>query len=151
MIFTILITYILIWTPLLLELNDKANIGFSFLCFTFSIILYSKIFEFLILIKKLSLFYSFGTILLIDAFVLLIIYITESFVLRLCCFSIINGSFGFLMPGLSTMKSQILTEEYRTVIMSVYKVPTYFLSILTILMTIWFLKYVRYLILFNTH
>lgn len=131
-----MIVYIFIWTPLLLEVNSSTNIGMTFLSFTFSIILFSKLFEVLIVIQKKSLYEQASLILLAQAISLIVVYFYESFQIRLYCFTFINGSFGFLMPTLSTMKSQMLSEDYRTLMMSVYKLPTYLLSIFTIILTI---------------
>ena len=148
LIFTILISYLLIWTPLLLEVNQNTNIGMTFLTFTLSIIIFSKLFEVLILIKKKSIYEYTSYVLLLICLSLIIIYRVESFGIRLCLFAIINGSFGFLMPALSTLKSEFLKEKYRTLMMSVYKVPTYLLSIITILLTIvWSLDKVNFFIL----
>lgn len=143
-----MIIYIFIWTPLILDVNKNANIGFCFLCFTFSIILFSKLFEILILIQKKSIYQQFSYVLLFQSFLLLIVYYYEDFQMRLYSFALINGSFGFLMPALSTMKSQLLSESYRTLMMSVYKLPTYLLSIFTILLTIvWSIEKVRIIFL----
>lgn len=134
--YTIVILFIIIWSPLLLNFNPNANVGFAFLTFTFSIIIFSKLFEIQILILKNNIYQHFCYVLLAQSFCLLYSYFTQIFIFKLICNAIVNGSFGFLLPCLSTMKSQIITESIRTLMMSVFKVPTYTLSLITLLISI---------------
>ena len=39
-VYTVMIVYIFIWTPLLLNSNSNTNFSMTFLCFTFSIIIF---------------------------------------------------------------------------------------------------------------
>lgn len=135
-VYSVMIVYIFIWTPLLLSSNSNTNFGLTFLCFTFSIIIFSKLFEIQILLGNVEYYDNFSIILLINAFFLLIPFYIDNFKVKLFCFTIVNGTFGYLMPSLSAFKSKLLNEKYRTLLMSVYKVPTYFLSILTLIFSI---------------
>ena len=135
-VYTVMIVYIFIWTPLLLNSNSNTNFSMTFLCFTFSIIIFSKLFEIQILIGNLEFYDNFSIILLINCFFLLIPYYFDDFNIKLISFTIVNGTFGYLMPALSAFKSKLLNEKYRTLLMSVYKVPTYLLSIISLIFSI---------------
>lgn len=131
--YTVMIVYIYLWTPLLLSLDSNTNIGCAFLSFTLSIMIYAKVFEYSVLIKGKDLYEAISLVMLIQSSSLIIAYFTDIFVVRLICFLLLNGSFGFVLPVISTLKSKFLREETRTLLMGVYKTPTYLLSIMVII------------------
>ena len=133
--YTVLIVFIYIWTPLLIEVYPEVNIGIAFLCFTFSIAIFSKVFEVYVICNKSCIYQGFAIISLIQCGVMISSYYTNTPALRLIFLTITNGSFGYILPTISYLKSNYLNEEYRTLLMGLYKLPTYLMSIGVILIS----------------
>lgn len=120
---------------MLLELNSTLNVGFTFLCFTFAILANTKIFELLVIVYKQNIFELLIVELVIQSIAGILAYHTTTFSTRFVMFGLLNGSFGCILPVLSTLKSKYLPEDFRTLFMGMYKFPTYLTSIAVLMLT----------------
>lgn len=135
--YTVLIVYLFIWIPVLIQKDsyDTVNIGLSFLCFTLSISIFTKLYECFIITLKLNIFLISSIIYTIQLFCIIFVYQIDSFSIRLFILSIINGSYGYIFPMISYIKSSFLNDKFRTTLMGIYKLPAYFLSSCIILLS----------------
>lgn len=116
--------YLFAWTPLLLASTPTGiNVGFIFTCFVITLILGTNIFEITILRLKIRYFNAIAVTLLIEFLIFIFIYFIDSFLVRLILLSCINGISGYYNPLNSIIKSKILIEKYRALLMSIFRIP----------------------------
>jgi hypothetical protein len=124
------------WTPILksMTLEGDINVGFAFVCFVMSLITGATIFEVIVIKLRVKLYKSllFGIVASIILF-LTVVY-TKSFLISLISLAFINGMIGYIVPLLSTIKSQIISDSHRSQIMCLFRVPlNLFLTMLFLL------------------
>ena len=66
---------------------------------------------------------SIAVSLLVEALLFLLVYCKDSFFIRLISLSLINGFQGFYNPVNSIIKSKILVEKYRALLMNIFRIP----------------------------
>lgn len=116
--------FIFAWTPILQRSTDSEfNPGMIFIHFVFLIIVGTKLYEILIIHLKGNLYLAVSLALAIEIFCFGIIYVKDSFEVRFIMCACINGICGFYLPSNSIIKSKILPEKYRSLLMSLFRVP----------------------------
>lgn len=116
--------FIFAWTPILQRSTDhEFNPGMIFINFVFLIILGTKLYEILIIHLKGNLYLAVSLALAIEIFCFGVIYVKDIFEVRFIMCACINGICGFYLPSNSIIKSKILPEKYRSLLMSLFRVP----------------------------
>ena len=83
----------------------------------------TKSYEVLIVYCNLDYYMSITGCLFIQGLLLFITYFHNSFLARLLYLSLFNGLTGFYNPLNSIVKSNILVEEYRALLMNLFRIP----------------------------
>ena len=99
------------------------NVGFIFTCMVLTMIVGTKTYEVTILHLGCDYYMSIAVSLLIEALLFFIVYCKESFFIRLISLALINGFQGFYNPVNSIIKSKILIEKYRALLMNIFRIP----------------------------
>ena len=116
--------YLFSWTPILKQSTPGGmNVGFIFTCMVLTMIIGTKSYEVLIVYGNFDYYLSITGVLLIQGILLFITYYHESFFARLIYLSLFNGMTGFYNPLNSIIKSNILVEEYRALLMNLFRIP----------------------------
>jgi hypothetical protein len=141
--YAVLSLFIFSWTPILLVTsnNVEPNVGFVSLCFVLMTILGSLLFEILIIHLNFNIYLSLTAALIVEILLFSTIYFVNSYFIRLLCLSFINCILGFFYPLNSTIKSKVVGEMNRTLLMGMFRMPLN-LFVITILL---FLKYISIL------
>jgi MFS family permease len=87
--------FIFSWTPILQSTTDdgRMNIGFIFVCFVFTTIIATTIFDLLVINMKAGLYGSMCALLFINMTIFYLIYVVDSFFARLIMLACINVYF----------------------------------------------------------
>lgn len=126
--------YLFAWTPLLLASTPTGiNVGFIFTCFVIALILGTTVFEIFILHLRCKYYNAIACTLFIEFIAFLLVYYVDSFLLRTIFLASINGISGFYNPLNSIIKSKILVEKYRALLMSIFRIPLNFYVIIVLL------------------
>ena len=116
--------YLFSWTPILKQSTPGGmNVGFIYTCMVLTMIVGTKSYEVLIVNCNLDYYMSITGCLLIQGILLFITYFHNSFFGRLIYLSLFNGMTGFYNPLNSIVKSNILVEDYRALLMNLFRVP----------------------------
>jgi hypothetical protein len=116
--------YLFSWTPILQNSTTTGiNVGFIFTCFIISLILGTTVFEIVMIYLRVGFYNALSTGLVSLSFVFFAIFYVDNFMVRFWLLLYINGSSGFLNPLISIIKSRILVEKYRALLMSIFRVP----------------------------
>ena len=120
----ILNIYLFSWTPILkLSTKGNMNAGFIYTCMVLVMIIGTKSYEILIVIFNLDYYFSLTGCLFIESLLFFLVYFKNNFTFRLIFLSMINGTTGFYSPLNSTIKSKILIEKYRALLMNIFRIP----------------------------
>jgi len=129
--------FLFLWTPVLIETTNGGNtinIGFIFLCLVTSIIVGTKLFEISILYLQIGLYNVLLIVLMIIFSALTMIYLFDSFLLRLVLFSTLNGVAGLYQPLFSFIKYRVLEDKHRALLMNIFRVPLNIYVVVSLLM-----------------
>ena len=123
-VMAVLNIFLFSWTPILKESTPgDINVGFIFTCMVLTMILGTKIYEVVILHMGCDYYGSIAASLLLECSLFMVVYFADSFLTRLLCLSAINGIQGFFNPLNSIIKSKILIEKYRALLMNIFRIP----------------------------
>jgi hypothetical protein len=116
--------YLFSWTPILQNSSDTGiNVGFIFTCFVITLILGTHLFEIFMLYLRADYYKSITTALFSLSMIFFMIYYIDNFYVRFLLLAAVNGTSGFFNPLMSIIKSRILVEKYRALLMSIFRVP----------------------------
>lgn len=123
-VMAVLNIFLFSWTPILKESTPGGiNVGFIFTCMVLTMILGTKVYEVIILHLGCDYYASIGASLFLEGFLFLVVFFADNFRTRLLCLSAINGIQGFYNPLNSIIKSKILVEKYRALLMNIFRIP----------------------------
>jgi len=125
--------YLFSWTPILKQSTPGGmNVGFIYTCMVLTMIIGTKSYEVLIVYCNLDYYMSITGCLFIQGVLLFITYFHANFLARLLYLSLFNGLTGFYNPLNSIVKSNILVEKYRALLMNLFRIPlnTYVIIVL---------------------
>jgi hypothetical protein len=97
------------------------------------------IYEIFVLQYGINLYTGLTISLLLECICFYAIFLIDSFTLRLVLLSIINGLTGFVNPVNSIIKSQVLSEKYRALLMNIFRMPLNF-YVVTVLLLLQYMK-----------
>jgi hypothetical protein len=129
----ILNIYLFSWTPILKQSTPGGmNVGFIYTCMVLTMIVGTKSYEVLIVYCNFDYYMSITGCLFVQGFLLYITYFDNRFLARLIYLSLFNGFTGFYNPLNSIIKSNILIEKYRALLMNLFRIPlnTYVIIVL---------------------
>ena len=116
--------FLFAWQPLLESSIDKPiNPGFIFTCFVISLILGAGLFEIFTIYVKTNYYKLIVNLLFYVLLLFLSIFFIENFMLRFILCAFYNGSTSFFNSLLSIIKSQILVEKHRALLMNIFRIP----------------------------
>ena len=120
----ILNIYLFSWTPILKQSTPgDMNVGFIYTSMVLTMIVGTKLYEVLIIYCKFDYYSSITGCLFIQGFLLFITYFDDRFLARLIYLSLFNGMIGFYSPLNSIVKSNILIEKFRALLMNIFRIP----------------------------
>ena len=120
----ILNIYLFSWTPILKQSTEGGmNVGFIYTCMVLTMIVGTKSYEVLIVYCNFDYYMSITGCLFVQGLLLYITYFDNRFLARLIYLSLFNGFTGFYNPLNSIVKSNILVEQYRALLMNLFRIP----------------------------
>jgi MFS family permease len=120
----ILNIYLFSWTPILKQSTPGGmNVGFIYTCMVLTMIVGTKSYEVLIVYCNFDYYMSITGCLFIQGALLYLTYYIDNFLARLLFLSLFNGLTGFYNPLNSIVKSNILVDEYRALLMNLFRIP----------------------------
>ena len=123
-VMAVLNIFLFSWTPILKESTTSGiNVGFIFTCMVLTMIVGTKTYEVVILQLGCGDYVSISASLVIECALFLLVFFTDSFRTRLIALSCINGIQGFYNPLNSIIKSKILPEKHRALLMNIFRIP----------------------------
>ncbi len=125
--------YLFSWTPILKQSTPGGmNVGFIFTSMVLTMIVGTKSYEVLIVYLKLDYYMSIAGCMFFQGLLLFLTYYIEGFLCRMIFLALFNGLTGFYNPLNSIIKSNILVEKYRALLMNLFRVPlnTYVIIVL---------------------
>ena len=112
------------WTPILKQSTTGGmNPGFIFTSMVLTMIVGTKICKLLIVYLYCDYFISITGCLFLQGIFLILTYYKDSFLERLIFLCAFDGLIGFYNPVNSVLKSKILVEKYRALLMNLFRVP----------------------------
>lgn len=112
------------WTPILKQSTSRGmNPGFIFTSMVLTMIVGTKICKLLIVYLYCDYFISITGCLFLQGIFLILTYYKDSFLERLIFLCAFDGLIGFYNPVNSVLKSKILVEKYRALLMNLFRVP----------------------------
>ena len=125
--------YLFSWTPILKQSTPGGmNVGFIYTSMVLTMIVGTKSYEVLINYCHFDYYISITGCVFIQGVLLYITYIDSSFLHRMLYLALFNGLTGFYNPLNSIIKSNILVEQYRALLMNLFRIPlnTYVIIVL---------------------
>ena len=125
--------YLFSWTPILKQSTPGGmNVGFIFTSMVLTMIVGTKSYEVLIVNLHFDYYMSIAGCLFFQGLLLFLVYYVDSFLARMIFLALFNGLTGFYNPLNSIVKSNILVEKYRALLMNLFRVPlnTYVIIVL---------------------
>ena len=120
----ILNIFLFSWTPILKQSTEGGiNVGFIYTCMVLTMIVGTKSYEVLIVYCNFDYYMSITGCLFVQGLLLYITYFDNRFLARLIYLSLFNGFTGFYNPLNSIVKSNILVEQYRALLMNLFRIP----------------------------
>ena len=117
--------YFFSWTPILKQSTPGGiNFGFIFIVLVLGMIIGYKFYEMIIIHLRFNYYISITGTLFLQGLILFLIYYINSFFWRMIFLSLFNALFGFYSPLIDLIKSNILNEEYKSIIMGLFNIPT---------------------------
>lgn len=128
--------FLFAWTPILLATNDNKsiNVGFIFICLVTTLIIGTKSYEVCIIYHRLQRYLTLSMCILLSSVCYFCVYSIENYIVRLIFLSMINGITGMFNPLNSVIKSNILEEKHRALLMNIFRIPLNFYVILILLL-----------------
>ena len=112
------------WTPILKQSTfDGIKEGFIFILIVLTKIVNTKLFELLIIYLYFDYYISIAGCLFFQGLILFLVYYVDSFLAKMIFLALFNGLTGFYNPLNSIVKSNILVEKYRALLMNLFRVP----------------------------
>ena len=128
------------WTPILKQSTPRGmNPGFIFTSMVLTMIVGTKLCKLLIVYLYCDYFISITGCLFLQGIFLILTYYKDSFLERLIFLCAFDGLIGFYNPVNSVLKSKILVEKYRALLMNLFRVPLN-IYVIIVLLTI---KYIN--------
>ena len=121
------------WTPILKQSTPGGmNVGFIFTSMVLTMIVGTKSYEVLIVYLHFDYYMSITGCIFLQGVLLFLTYYVDSFFARMIFLSLFNGLTGFYNPLNSIVKSNILVEKYRALLMNIFRIPlnTYVIVVL---------------------
>ena len=116
--------YLFSWTPILKQSTPGGmNVGFIYTSMVLTMIIGTKSYEVLINYCHFDYYISITGCVFIQGVLLYITYIDSSFLHRMLYLALFNGLTGFYNPLNSIIKSNILVEKYRALLMNLFRIP----------------------------
>lgn len=125
--------YLFSWTPILKQSTPGGmNVGFIFTTMVLTMIVGTKTYEVLIVYMKADNYISIAGCMLLQGLLMYLTYAVNGFLPRMIFLALFNGLTGFYNPLNSTIKSNILMEKYRALLMNMFRIPlnTYVIIVL---------------------
>lgn len=120
----ILNIYLFSWTPILKQSTPGGmNVGFIYTSMVLTMIVGTKSYEVLIVYCNFDYYMSITGCLFIQGVLLFLTYYINSFLARMLFLALFNGLTGFYNPLNSIVKSNILVDEYRALLMNLFRIP----------------------------
>ena len=140
---TALNIFLFSWTPILKQsTSGKINEGFIYILMVLTMIIGTKLYEVLIIYLNYDYYKCITCCLFLQGILLFLIYVYDKFLERMIILTLFIGLNGFYNPLNSLIKSDIIIEKYRALIMNYFRVP---LNLYTIII----LKTLRHINSFN--
>ena len=123
-VFACLNMFLFSWTPILKQSTSGGmNPGFIFTSMVLMMIVGTKFCKLLIVYFYCDYFMSITGCLFFQGLFLFLTYYRDSFLERLIFLCLFDGLIGFYNPVNSVLKSIILVEKYRALLMNLFRVP----------------------------
>ena len=123
-VMAVLNIFLFSWTPILkTSTKGGINVGFIFTCMVLTMIIGTKSYEVVVVNLGCDYYLSITASCFIEFLLFMIVYNEESFFIRLINIALINGIQGFYNPLNSIIKSKILKEKYRALLMNIFRIP----------------------------
>ena len=120
----ILNIYLFSWTPILKQSTPGGmNVGFIYTSMVLTMIVGTKSYEVLIVYCNFDYYMSITGCLFIQGVLLFLTYYIDNFLARMLFLALFNGLTGFYNPLNSIVKSNILVDEYRALLMNLFRIP----------------------------
>ena len=120
----ILNIYLFSWTPILKQSTPGGmNVGFIYTTMVLTMIVGTKSYEVLIVYCNFDYYMSITGCLFIQGSLLFLTYYVNSFLARMIFLALFNGMTGFYNPLNSIVKSNILVDKYRALLMNLFRIP----------------------------
>jgi len=140
---TALNIFLFSWTPILKQsTSGKINEGFIYILMVLTMIIGTKLYELLIIYLNYDYYKCITCCLFLQGILLFLIYVYDKFLESMIILTLFIGLNGFYNPLNSLIKSDIIIEKYRALIMNYFRVP---LNLYTIII----LKTLRHINSFN--
>lgn len=128
-----LVLWMFMWTPLLEETNPSSiHPGGIFICFMLARLIGSELFEGFKSILKTNTYILTIFITLTGTISFWLEFSIRNFDLRFIMLLYFDGLSGIFMPLMSTLKSQMIPEKFRTTIMTFFRFPINICAIFTL-------------------
>ena len=111
----------------------ETNVGFIFTSMILSMEIGMKLYELLIIHSQFDCYMSIAGCLFFQGLLLFLVYYVEGFLPRMIILALFNGLTGFYNPLNSLVKSSILEEKYRYLLMNLFKIPSNIIIIIVLL------------------
>ena len=112
------------WTPILKQSTPGGmNVGFIYTTMVLTMIVGTKSYEVLIVYCNLDYYMSITGCVFIQGVLLYICYVDDRFLARMIYLALFNGLTGFYNPLNSIVKSTIIIEKYRALLMNLFRIP----------------------------
>ena len=122
------------WTPILKQTTPGGmNVGFIYTTMVLTMIVGTKSYEVLIVYCNFDYYMSIAGCVLIQGILLFITYKDNRFLARMIYLALFNGLTGFYNPLNSIVKSNIIIEKYRALLMNLFRIPLNFYVIIVLL------------------
>ena len=120
----ILNIFLFSWTPILKQSTPGGmNVGFIYTTMVLTMIVGTKSYEVLIVYCNFDYYMSITGCLFIQGSLLFLTYYINSFLARMIFLALFNGMTGFYNPLNSIVKSNILVDKYRALLMNLFRIP----------------------------
>ena len=122
------------WTPILKQSTEgEMRVGLIFVYMILIMILGIKLYEIFIIYCEFDYYMSITACILVQGTLLYITYIDDRFFSRFFYLTVFIGFTGFYNPLNSIVKSNILIDKYRALLMNLYRIPLNIYIIIIIL------------------
>ena len=116
--------YLFSWTPILKQSTPGGmNVGFIYTSMVLTMIIGTKSYEVLIVYCNFDYYMSITGCLFFQGALLYLTYWDDRFLARMIYMALFNGTTGFYNPLNSIIKSNIIVEKYRALLMNLFRIP----------------------------